>query len=343
MLKTIQIIAVIQGVFLLILLFRNRKIYKNVTFWLFTLTIISIMLFIIGDDENNLFQAGTDWYLFDTTLFITFLLLFFRYFKSGIEKFKRKDLLFFIPNLIYALIELSELQTSGEIILEEIGELAVEFTLLGYLIYILIDLFKNKRRHWILYVMLPIVLILGMSYINEALDLFEISSVFNANEEDYNSYVLITMAFLFYFITFYFISKPNDFLPKEKQKKYKTSNLNESLISTYTTALIEAMEKDELYKDPKLSIHKVSEKKNIPRQYISEVLNLHLHKSFLDFVNEYRIKDFEEKVQNDQYAHFTLLGIANEVGFNSKSTFNATFKKIKGLTPSEFRNSLLKK
>ncbi|MGG8497531.1 helix-turn-helix domain-containing protein [Tenacibaculum sp. TC6] len=340
MLKTIQIIAVIQGVFLLLLLFQNKKKYKNVTFWLFTLTVISIVLFIIGDDDNNLFQANADWYLFDITLFITFLFLFFKYFKSGIEKFNKKDLLFFIPNIIYLIIEVIELKTTDEVFLVEVAELTIKFTFLGYLAYILIDLFKNKSRYWILYMVLPIVFILGLSHINELLILFNKQPVIISNDKDYNSYVLIIIAFLFYFITFYSITKPDEFLPTEKQKKYKTSNLNSVLVEEYIIALKEAMEKDKLYTDPKLSIHKVSEKLNIPRQYISEVLNLHLHKSFLDFVNEYRINDFIEKVQNDQYAHFTLLGIANEVGFNSKSTFNATFKKIKGLTPSEFKNSL---
>ncbi|MDY0779362.1 helix-turn-helix domain-containing protein [Tenacibaculum sp. IB213877] len=342
MLKTIQIIALVQGIFLLFLLFQNKNKYKKVTFWLFTFTVISIIFFIIGDDDNNLFHTHADWYLFDTTLFSTFLFLFFKYFKSGVEKFNKKDLLFFIPNIIYVIIELIELNTSENNLAIEIVELLVEFTFLSYLIYMLIDLFKNKSTYWILYVAIPIVLILTLAYTNEILLLINVQPILISNDAYYNSYMLIIIAFLFYFITFYSTTKPDEFLPKKKQKKYKTSNLNHALISDYKIALINAMEKDKLYRNPKLSIHKVSEQLNIPRQYISEVLNLHLNKSFLDFVNEYRINDFIEKVQNDQYAHLTLLGIANEVGFNSKSTFNTTFKKIKGLTPSQFKNSLKK-
>ena len=82
---------------------------------------------------------------------------------------------------------------------------------------------------------------------------------------------------------------------------------------------------------------------NIPRQYISEVLNLHLNKSFQDFVNEYRVEAFVKNLQNDQHAHFTLFGMATEVGFSSKSSFNATFKKVKGITPTQFRNSIAQK
>lgn len=340
MLRTIQIIALIQGIFLLFLLFKNRAKYKKVTFWLFSLSIISILLFIIGDDDDNLFQANSDWYFFDTTLFVSFLFLFFRYFKSGKEKFQKKDLIFFVPNILYAIIEVIELNLNQDYLIVEIPELLIELVFLGYLTYILVDLIKNKSNYWILYITIPIIIILGLSYLNEALMMFNINPLVISNDKDYASYLLIIIAFLFYLLTFYSTTRPTEFLPVERQKKYKNSNLDDSLIEEYTTNLINAMEKNMLYKDPKLSIHKVSEELNIPRQYISEVLNKHLNKSFLDFVNEYRVNDFIKKVQNDQYAHFTLLGIANEVGFNSKSTFNATFKKIKGLTPSEFKKSL---
>ena len=51
---------------------------------------------------------------------------------------------------------------------------------------------------------------------------------------------------------------------------------------------------------------------------------------------------FEKSPAKDQYAHYTLFGIASEVGFSSKSSFNATFKKVKGLTPTQFKNSIPK-
>ena len=101
------------------------------------------------------------------------------------------------------------------------------------------------------------------------------------------------------------------------------------------------MTKKELYKDPKLSIHKFAQELDIPRQYISEVLNVYLGISFQDFVNEYRVEAFVVNLKKDQNGQFTLFGLANEVGFNSKSTFNAFFKKYKGLTPSEFKKTLI--
>jgi AraC-like DNA-binding protein len=59
--------------------------------------------------------------------------------------------------------------------------------------------------------------------------------------------------------------------------------------------------------------------------------------NFQDFINKYRVEEFIERLKNDQNNHFTLLGIATDVGFNSKSSFNAIFKKYKGLTPTQFK------
>jgi len=343
MLKIVQIVALVHGIFLIFILYKNRKKYKTTTFWLFLGCIISILLYIIGDDDNNLFIDEADWFFLDSSLFITFLFLYFKYFKSEKEVFSKNDYLFFLPNLAYLGIEVFEIVFAEENIFIEILESLIEFIFLGYLGYILYNLLRTKRRYWILYFVVPIVLIMSISYINGILDLFELMPIVFSEDEDFNTYLLLVIAFLFYFITFYLISKPKELLPNAKITKYKTSNLNPELIDTYKNALIEAMEKEKLFMDSKLSIHSVSTTLNIPRQYISEVLNLHLNKSFQDFINEYRVEAFVKNFQDDQYAHYTLYGIANEVGFNSKSSFNATFKKIKGLTPTQFKNSLTPK
>src|SRR5690606_24738337 len=94
MLKTLQIIALIQGLFVLSVLFINRKDYKKTTFWLLFGSLFSVLLYILGDDDNNIFIQDADWFLFDSSLFITFLFLFFRYYKSGKDKFDKVDYLF---------------------------------------------------------------------------------------------------------------------------------------------------------------------------------------------------------------------------------------------------------
>lgn len=78
----------------------------------------------------------------------------------------------------------------------------------------------------------------------------------------------------------------------------------------------------------------------IPRQHLSEVLNIHMKTSFQDYINKCRVEEFAKSLKEEKYKNYTLMGITNEVGFKSKSSFNTTFKKIKGVTPSEFKKQL---
>lgn len=340
MLKTIQIIALLQGIFILSVLFVNRKDYKKITFWLLFGSLLSVSLYIIGDDENNLFVQNTDWFLFDNTLFVTFIYLFFRYYKNEKDKFAKLDYLFFLPNLIYFILEVIELRIVEENLIVEILEIFTELTFIVYLMLILYSIFKGKRKHWIIYFTIPIVSLFVLSFINDILKILSASELPMFDNKKLNTYLLMIVAFLFYFIAFKLLSKSKKILPENEISKYRSSNLNLALIPKYKKDLIRSMETDELYLNGKLSIQDVSEKLNIPRQHISEVLNEHMNTSFQDFINQYRVEAFINRLENDQNNNYTLLGIATDVGFNSKSSFNAIFKKFKGLTPTQFKKNL---
>lgn len=340
MLKTIQIIALIQGLFVLFVLFINRKDYKKSTFWLLFGSLFSIILYIIGDDKNNLFVKNTDWFLFDNTLFVTFLFLFFRYYSSGKERFLKLDYLFFIPNVLYSILEVIEINSLKEYLILEIFEVFTELAFVVYLSIILHSVIAHKRKIWVIYFVIPIVILFLFSFINDIFKILGLSDLLFYSDQNLNSYLFLVVAFLFYFVAFKLFNNANDILPKSEIAKYKNSKLNEVIINKYKTDLIYAMETDKLYLNGKLSIQDVSEKLNIPRQYISEVLNEHMNTNFQDFINEYRVEEFIKRLKNDQNNQFTLLGIATDVGFNSKSSFNAIFKKYKGLTPTEFKKNL---
>lgn len=340
MLETIQIIALIQGLFVLSVLFINRKDYKKTTFWLLFGSLLSVLLYIIADDKNNIFIQNTDWFLFDNTLFVTFLFLFFRYYKSGKQKFKKSDYLFFIPNILYFFLEIIEIKLLKENLVVEIFEVFSELIFVVYLCIILYSVVTDKRRIWLVYFVSPIVILFVFSFINDIFKIVGLSELPLFSEQNFNSYLLLVVAFLFYFLAFKLFNKSNEILPTTENSKYKNSKLNEEMINKYKTDLIYSMENDKLYLNGKLSIQHVSVKLNIPRQYISEVLNEHMNTNFQDFINEYRVEEFIKRLKNDQNNHFTLLGIATDVGFNSKSSFNAIFKKFKGLTPTQFKKNL---
>jgi len=78
---------------------------------------------------------------------------------------------------------------------------------------------------------------------------------------------------------------------------------------------------------------------NIISHYLSQVINEQFNLNFFDFVNRYRVEVFKEKIKDTVFRNYSLLGIAFECGFNSKSAFNRIFKQATGLTPSQFKKA----
>ena len=129
-------------------------------------------------------------------------------------------------------------------------------------------------------------------------------------------------------------------IPKEKeQKKYARSGLKKKDITRYIQLLEDYMEKDKPFKDRELTIFDLSDQLQIPRHFLSEVINEHLGKNFYTLVNEYRIEEVKKRMVDPAYARLTILAIAYDAGFNSKSSFNTIFKEKTGQTPSEFLKS----
>lgn len=107
----------------------------------------------------------------------------------------------------------------------------------------------------------------------------------------------------------------------------------------YYAHLKKLMETDKIFEDSNLNMTILSEKTNISNSYLSQIINQKEGKNFFDFVNGYRIKAVKEKMLDSKFDHYTILALAQEAGFNSKSTFNAFFKKTTGQTPSQFRKN----
>ncbi|MDB5134569.1 MAG: macrolide transporter ATP-binding/permease protein, partial [Mucilaginibacter sp.] len=93
------------------------------------------------------------------------------------------------------------------------------------------------------------------------------------------------------------------------------------------------------YQDPELSLSSLAEKLGLTIHELSRIINTVLKKSFNDFINEYRVADVVQKMQDPANDHITLLGIAYESGFNSQSTFNRIFRQMTGKSPLEYKNN----
>jgi len=100
------------------------------------------------------------------------------------------------------------------------------------------------------------------------------------------------------------------------------------------------MEKYKPYTNPKLTLVDLSSRLKMQPHLLSKIINAGFGKNFFDFINTYRIEEFKRRVEDPHYKNYTLLGIAFDVGFNSKTAFNRSFKKITNQTPSSFFNTI---
>lgn len=101
--------------------------------------------------------------------------------------------------------------------------------------------------------------------------------------------------------------------------------------------LLELMLAEKPYLDCDLSATQLSELLSISRHQLSDIINKEVGKNFYDFINEYRVNEVKLRIVDIKNTNLTFLAIAYDSGFNSKSSFNAAFKKLTGLTPSQFK------
>ncbi|MFN8211699.1 MAG: AraC family transcriptional regulator [Bacteroidales bacterium] len=122
--------------------------------------------------------------------------------------------------------------------------------------------------------------------------------------------------------------------------KYAGSRLTESEAKQYAEKLSKYMKSSKPYLNPELTLSQLAGELGISSHFLSQVINEKLELNFFDFINGYRVEEFKERTSNPNYSNFSLLGIALECGFNSKSAFNRIFKQKTGLTPSQFKKTL---
>jgi AraC-like DNA-binding protein len=123
--------------------------------------------------------------------------------------------------------------------------------------------------------------------------------------------------------------------------KQKSSPIIDDEKNKQTEFLKDFMMEKEPYLDSSLTIQDLSEQVKIPVKDLSTLINLYMDKHFFDFVNEYRIEKAMQILRDSSQKELTVLEILYHVGFNSKSSFNTSFKKYTGKTPTDYRKQAL--
>jgi AraC-like DNA-binding protein len=177
--------------------------------------------------------------------------------------------------------------------------------------------------------------------------------------EFFMTYEYIGYFIIIYFLGYHAIRQPAIF-PFTEQEKQEISDMieaetqpviadkrkmfSESAFDELKTRLSNLMEAEKPYLDNELKLPKLAKMMRLSTHEMSYLLNEGFQENFFQFVNRYRIEESKRLLANpEMIALHSMVGIAFEAGFNSKTTFNTAFKKATGFSPSEFQKMSLEK
>jgi AraC-like DNA-binding protein len=121
---------------------------------------------------------------------------------------------------------------------------------------------------------------------------------------------------------------------------YERSGLSPQQAKDYHARLLKLMEEKKPWLNGELTAGQLSELVGVSVNHLSQILNKEQHQNFFDFINSYRVSEVIRKMGDIGNSHLTLLAIALDSGFNSKTSFNTVFKKVTNQTPSSYYKSL---
>lgn len=358
--------AVFLGILFFTIKSDNRKanIYLGLFIWSIAIQIYSDLLWELPIEED----LNVPLFLLEPFLFHLLFLVFYLY-KTINKRIKKWYYLLFLPGIFHNVL----LHFDG-LFLSEIGMTIYEsfFYLLevAFLVYAfrilqkhekeITDFYSDLEHKSLSWLKRLFILIISIHALLILSGIFEILEVNGAITEDgiRFSYLSIVI-FILYWIGYNGFSQPEIF----KERLFLAPNVDESieqvdLIKTEeiveqesTTSekdfqkfdqIKEQIQNQELYTNPKLNLRSLAEAVELNEKELSRLINECGKVNFYQFINEYRIEKFKKLIQSPEAHQFTLLGLAAEAGFSSKSTFYAAFKKLEGMTPKQYQDSLKK-
>jgi AraC-like DNA-binding protein len=159
------------------------------------------------------------------------------------------------------------------------------------------------------------------------------------NKNDTGDHLFATLGALIIYASSISVISSSGFFKQaslNESQKYKSSNLlPEQLVASLQKVKV-IMEEQKPFLQPSFSLTDLAKQTNLSVHVLSQVINEGLNKSFFEMIAEYRIEEAKKLLIS--HSHIKIEEIAEQVGYNSKSSFNTAFKKITNKTPSEFRS-----
>jgi AraC-like DNA-binding protein len=296
------------------------------------------------------------------------LFLYIRALLSGRPSFERKDLLHSIPFVLCVLYLMPYYLQSGTAKLSihasvyygvwwftvRSAVLILQFLIYLSLVALMLVRYLRKNREpdpdadknilfQVRFLLVTFIALWVIGILHYIVSLIS-TTYFNTPETDMILPLILT-AFV-YALAYLGLKKPESLLvtgTPRLARKYENLNMTPERSERYRQKLLHCMETEKPFMDGDLTLQKLAKKLSVPPQHLSRVINERLNQNFVDFINTYRVEEAKKRLVDPAKKHYSVLAIAEEVGFNSKSSFNLVFKKHTSMTPSEFRKAAINK
>jgi AraC-like DNA-binding protein len=369
--------ASIQGLFLSFLLVRTKINQPANRILAILLTILSFHLILVGFDNRDFFMAfphlsRVSWII--GALYWPIQFLFVQRITQTLPDHPRKNFWLFIPFFILLIIMLPYYMMSAEEkrallsnfeaasqddfgwinqVVSALHILFQSFLLIYYLrfekkLFEEYSEIESIRIQWLKHFLLLILaatVLAVFSFFARTWQVPILSQLY--------SFHFIGIVLLFYWLSYKALTQPVLFgivkeaivtpsgatTEVEVGEKYKKSALGAEDLNSIFGKVKSILEDQRLYLKNDLTLTQLSSAANIPRHQLSQAINSCYSGNFFDLINDYRVEAFKQFAFLPEKKHLSLLGIAQEAGFNSKASFYSVFKKKTGMTPSEFLES----
>lgn len=373
--ETLFIVAGIQGLLLSVMLFTRKNNHSANIVLAISSMLLSFDLFNVLFYSKGIYLEYPHFIGVFYPLPFMFGPLFYIYTKLMTKKeghFSSKNLLHFLPALIVYLISMPVFISSGPEKIEFVSRMmndnppfihkAINYIIpFQGLIYTFFtvkivleynDKIKNSfsnidkiNLNWLKHVAVSMIVIWSIVAV-----LYLVRS-FVALIKGLEVILPTSIAILIYSVGYRGLKQPEIFMPsdtlpplppQQASAKYQKSGLTDDSAEDIKQKLLDTMLAAKPYLDSELTLVKLSEVTGISVHNLSEVINSKLKQSYFDFINSYRVEEFKTRLLDPANSSFSLIGIAYDSGFNSKTTFYKIFKKLTNMTPSEFKSISMK-
>ena len=351
--------AFLQSFFLLVIYLFSGKIRRVVNPYLIVLIVVMMVgllgkiLVVTFDGTQRLYSLSEySVFLFGATVY-----LFTKSSFKGQNAYRFRDLVHYLPGVIYGIVisyyyvfapreVVSERFRSGELFWAVVVFMGTGLVVNISYWYLSVRLFLAHKKklsneasfsiksgffhHFLIAVGLCLLCWLGVYVIGVVGESWL--------EREVRPLIWSVIGLLILFISYYSIKEPELFKAAKEVSatKYAQSKLTDQELEALKLRLEQLMEEEKPYLNRALMKADLARMLGVNKPDVARLLNEKIGMNFFEYVNYFRIKEFINLAKMDESKNLTFYGIAQEAGFNSKTTFNKSFKKIMGTSPREY-------